>query len=161
MFAQLVTGLTLLTALGCAIVGGTFYGFSAFIMRSLGRLPAAQGIAAMNAINVVVINPWFMVPFVGTALAALALVVVGFLRLGERGAPFLLAGGLLYLLGSFAATLLFNVPRNDALLAVAPESAAGAAYWADYLRGWTAWNTARTVASLAALLALILALALD
>ncbi len=40
-------------AVGCGIVGGIFYAFSAFVMRALGRLAPEQGAAAMKAINAV------------------------------------------------------------------------------------------------------------
>jgi uncharacterized membrane protein len=33
-------------------VGGIFFAFSAFVMKALDRLPPAQGIAAMQSINV-------------------------------------------------------------------------------------------------------------
>jgi uncharacterized membrane protein len=52
----------------------------------------------------------------------------------------------------------FNVPRNNALAAVAPESAEGAGLWARYVAGWTAWNHVRTGACLAAAAALTMAL---
>ena len=34
--------LTLVAALGCALVGGVFFAFSSFVMKALGRLPAPQ-----------------------------------------------------------------------------------------------------------------------
>ena len=70
----------------------------------------------------------------------------------------LLAGALLYLAGSFLVTIVFNVPRNDALAAVDPSSAAGTTLWASYLTAWTAWNHVRTAAALAAAAALSIAL---
>jgi hypothetical protein len=51
--------LTFLAALGSALIGGLFFAFSAFVMRALGRLPPAGGIAAMQSINVAVLNPVF------------------------------------------------------------------------------------------------------
>ena len=42
----LLFALTLFAALGCGVVAGVFFAFSAFVMRSLARLPAPQGIAA-------------------------------------------------------------------------------------------------------------------
>jgi uncharacterized membrane protein len=48
---------------------------------------------------------------------------------GEPGAA-LLIGGLLYLSGAIAVTMVFNVPRNNAPAAVVPDSAAGANLWA-------------------------------
>jgi uncharacterized membrane protein len=53
---------------------------------------------------------------------------------------------LLYLVGSIFVTLAFNVPLNDALAAVNPHSAEGAALWTRYLAHWTAWNHVRTAA---------------
>jgi len=58
-------------------------------------------------------------------------------------------------------TGVFNVPRNDALAAVAPASAEGASLWTDYISGWTAWNHVRTAASLAAATLLTFALTRD
>lgn len=53
---------TFLSALGCGLIAGFFFAFSAVVMKALGKLPPAQGIAAMQSINVVVINPWFLTP---------------------------------------------------------------------------------------------------
>jgi uncharacterized membrane protein len=39
------------------VVAGVFFAFSAFVMRALARLLAPQGIAAMQAINVVAVTP--------------------------------------------------------------------------------------------------------
>jgi uncharacterized membrane protein len=155
---DLLFTLTLVTALACGAVGGTFFGFSSFVMGALARLPAAQGIAAMQAINVVVINPWFMVPFVGTAAASALLIVAALFGWGDADPTFMLVGATLYLVGAFGVTMAFNVPRNDALDTVDPDSAEGAAVWSRFVPSWTAWNTVRTVAALAATASLTLAL---
>lgn len=142
--------MTLVSALGCGLMAGVFFAFSASIMRALGRLPPAQGIAAMQSINVAVINPLFMAAFLGTAAACAVVGVWSLLTWDEPGAGYRLAGTLLYLVGTFLVTLVFNVPRNNALAAADPASAEGARVWADYLVTWTAWNHARTAAALAA-----------
>lgn len=72
----------------------------------------------------------------------------------------LLVGSLLYLVGTFLITIVFNVPRNNALAAVEPSSADGANLWARYLTGWTASNHVRTGAALAATASLTIALCL-
>jgi uncharacterized membrane protein len=61
-----------------------------------------------------------------------------------------LAGGALYLIGTIFVTIVFNVPRNDALAALVPASSDAGTFWADYLSSWTAWNHLRTIAALAA-----------
>ena len=54
---DLLVALTLVTALGCGLSAGALFAFSSFVMRALARLPAAQGIAAMQSINVVAVTP--------------------------------------------------------------------------------------------------------
>lgn len=142
--------LTLVAALGSGLIAGVFFAFSAFVMRALQRLPAPQGVAAMQSINVAVLNRSFLAVFVGTALACGVLAFLSLLRWDAPGAPLRLTGALAYLVGCFAVTMAFNVPRNDALEAVRPETAEAAALWARYLVEWTRWNTVRTLAALAA-----------
>lgn len=62
------------SALGCGLMAGFFYAFSILVMRSLATLPPSQGIAPMQSINVVVINPWFMTPFLGLTVVSVLLV---------------------------------------------------------------------------------------
>jgi uncharacterized membrane protein len=161
MIDRLLFALTIFSALGCGLIGGVFFAFSSFVMNALARLPAAHGIAAMQSINVVVINPLFMMAFLGTAAACILLAVYSLLRWREPGAAYLLAGSLLYFVGTFLVTILFNAPRNNSLAAVAPASAEGAGLWTDYVRSWTAWNHVRTAASIVAAALLTVALAWD
>lgn len=142
--------ITLLSALGCGLVAGVFFAFSAFVMKALANLPPAQGIAAMQSINVVVINPWFMTAFFGTAVSCILVMIWSILRWHDPGSVYVLAGSLLYLVGTILVTMLFNVPLNNSLAAVAPVSAEGAKVWAGYLTAWTTWNHVRTIAALAA-----------
>jgi uncharacterized membrane protein len=151
--------LTLVAALGCGVISGVFFAFSTFVMRALSRLPAAQGIAAMQSINVVVLNPWFLTTFIGTTVSCVLLIASTLARWGDFEATFRLVGAGFYLIGAFAVTIVFNVPRNSALAAIDAASGEGAALWARYVPGWTAWNTVRTAASLAAAASLIIALA--
>ncbi|MBW4471203.1 MAG: DUF1772 domain-containing protein [Stenomitos rutilans HA7619-LM2] len=150
--------LKLFTVLGCGLVAGVFFAFSTFVMSALARLQPSQGIAAMQAINITVINPLFMAAFLGTAAVCFFWAIVSLLKWQQPGAAFLLIGSLLYLIGTFLVTIAFNVPLNDALAAVEPTSSDGAALWTRYLTNWTAWNHVRTVAALAAAAAFTLAL---
>jgi uncharacterized membrane protein len=148
--------LTVLSALGCGLVAGVFFAFSTFVMKALEGLPPAQGIAAMQRINVTVINPFFMAVFLGTGAACALLAVSSLMRWREPGTRFLLAGSALYLAGALLVTLACNVPRNEALAAVDPASPAAARLWAEYVRGWTAWNHVRGAAALLAAAALVI-----
>ena len=55
--------LTFVVALGSGLVAGIFFAFSNFVMKALGCVPPAQGIAAMQSINAVVLNRWFFAVF--------------------------------------------------------------------------------------------------
>lgn len=143
---------TLLAALGSGLVGGVFLAFSDFVMKSLGRIAPEAGVAAMQEINVVVLRSWFLRAFFATALLSAALVVLAIARWQWPDSYLLLAGGLFYLAGSFAVTILRNVPLNNQL------ARDGRAAWAGYLVTWTRWNHLRTVAAFAA--AALFALAL-
>jgi uncharacterized membrane protein len=139
---------TFAAALASALVAGTFLAFSSFIMSAFGRLPPAQGIAAMQAVNVTVIGSLFLVTFLALVPVALGLGVSAFaVPAAVDARPWLLSAGVIYTLGAFAVTMAFNVPRNDALAALDPGSAEAATRWADYLSSWTAWNHVRTGAS--------------
>jgi uncharacterized membrane protein len=151
--------LTLLTALGAALTAGAFYAFSTFVMAALGRVPVPEGIRAMQQINITVINAWFMTALFGTGLACVALAIVALFDWDGDYGPFLIVAAALYVIGCLAVTMAFNVPRNDALAALEPESTEAASVWRRYLIEWTAWNTVRTIASLAATGALIGAIA--
>jgi uncharacterized membrane protein len=150
--------LTLIAALGCGLIGGAFFVFSSFVMPALKRLPDAEGIAAMQSINVLAVTPAFMTALFGTAAACLGLGVWSFFAWDGRVGPYLILGAALYLVGTIAVTMVCNVPLNDALANVDPRSPEAADLWQRYLSNWTAWNHARTASALAAATALILAL---
>ncbi|MEU5686999.1 anthrone oxygenase family protein [Streptomyces venezuelae] len=150
--------LTVLGALACGLAAGVFAAFSTFVMKGLAALPPAQGIAAMNRINVSAVTPAFMAIFLGATGLCVVLAVVTFVLWPDEGTFELLLGSALYVVGSFGVTVVANIPRNDALAKVDPDSAEGAAYWRTYVSEWTVWNHVRTGASLAATAAFILAL---
>ncbi|MBZ9655644.1 anthrone oxygenase family protein [Phyllobacterium lublinensis] len=151
----LIPLLTLVAALGTGLMAGLFFAFSSFIMAALARLPAEQGIAAMNSINVTILNATFGLAFFGTAALCVVLGIVSILYWPAPGSAWLLAGSLLYLVGTIAVTMVFNVPLNDALAAIAPASQEGAALWTRYFAEWLPWNHVRTLANIAALIAFI------
>jgi uncharacterized membrane protein len=147
---QLHFVLTLLAALGCGLMAGVFFAFSTFVMKALARLAPASGIAAMQSINVTVINPMFMAVFLGTAGISLILLISCVVSWPGLAGLYWIAGSLLYLVGTFLVTIACNVPRNNALAGVEPTGSHGADVWAGYVPGWTAWNHVRTAAALGA-----------
>jgi uncharacterized membrane protein len=157
--------LKLISVIGCALIAGVFFAFSTFVMNALSRLQPAEGIAAMQSINITAINPLFMTALFGTAATCLLLSVSTLSKLSQPDAVYLLGGSLFYLIGTVGVTIAFNVPLNNALALVEPlgtriadpSSNEGAKLWAKYLTDWTFWNHIRTVAALIAAILFILA----
>lgn len=144
--------------LGSALIGGVFFAFSSFVMKALARVPSSEGIAAMQSINVVVINPSFLGAFMGTALLSLGVIVLALVSSSHPSAIFFLGGAILYFVGTFLVTMLGNVPLNNQLAKASPTDPNTVKLWRHYLDRWTMWNHVRTVAAMAA--ALVYALGL-
>lgn len=136
--------------IGSALIGGVFFAFSSFVMKALARVPSTAGIAAMQSINVVVINPSFMGAFMGTALLSIGIIVLVLAVHDYPSTIFLLGGALLYFTGTFLVTMFGNVPLNERLAAVTAKDSAAVAMWEHYLNRWTLWNHVRTAAAVLA-----------
>ena len=97
--------LTFVTALGCGLIAGLFFAFSVSVMQALARLPSAEGIAAMQSINSAIINPLFLLVFLGTTAGCALVMVTSLARWHSPGSVYLLVGGALYLVGSLLVTI--------------------------------------------------------
>jgi len=153
-----VSFVTLAGALGSGVIAGVFFAFSTFVMPALSRLPPEQGVAAMQSINVAAINRWFMGALFGTAAACVVLAVSSLRTWGDPAALLRLGGSVLYLVGAVLVTIVYHVPRNDALASLSPASAEAATQWLPYLAGWTRWNHVRAAAPFVAAVAFTLAI---
>ena len=156
--SHLTYSAAIVALLGSALIGGIFFAFSNFIMQALARVPSAEGIAAMQRINVVVINRWFLGVFIGTAAICLLLAGTAITGWQSAASPWLLAGAACYVAGTFVVTIAGNVPLNDKLAEVNPGEPAALQIWEHYLERWTRLNTARAGAAMGAALLLCVAL---
>ncbi|WP_392533720.1 DUF1772 domain-containing protein [Nostoc sp. C117] len=91
-----------------------------------------------------------MIVLFGTAAACILLAIFSLLRWYQPGAAYLLLGSLLYIVGTLGVTIVFNVPLNDALAKVEPNSTIGLNLWSSYLTNWTIWNHIRAASALVA-----------
>lgn len=141
-----------ITLLGSALVGGVFFAFSSFVMKALARVPSSEGIAAMQAINVVVINRSFLGAFIGTALLSIGILLLVLVNQSHPATKFFVGGATFYFVGTFLVTMFGNVPLNDQLAAVSATNPASTTFWEHYMDRWTMWNHVRTVAAMVAAL---------
>jgi uncharacterized membrane protein len=158
---DVLTALTVLTAVACGVVAGVFYAFSAFVMKALGRLRPAAGVEAMQAINVAALPSAFSHTAVATMLGCLVAAAWGLAEWDGASSPLLLIGSASYVAGSMGVTMAFNLPHNDALARLDPEGVEAAGEWPRYLARWTFWNHVRAAGALAASAALTLAVLAD
>lgn len=155
---MLLFALTFITILGCGLVAGIFFAFSTFVMRALGELPPSKGIAAMQSINIVVMNPLFLGVFMGTTVACLLLIINAIVQWYATEITWMIVGGLFYIVGTFGVTATLHVPWNDELAEADPEHPESVQQWNEYLSKWTVWNHVRTIAALVAMASFIIAL---
>lgn len=154
----LTTLAVILALIGSALIAGIFFAFSNFIMKALARLPASQGMAAMQSINVTVLNPVFLAVFMGTAIISLLVTILAVIGWQMPAAPYYLVGAVLYIVGTFMLTGLGNVPLNNQLAAISANDPAASESWQYYLDQWTRLNTLRTISATAAAMVMLVGL---
>jgi len=148
MSSSIITALLWSAALSSGLIAGVYFAFSGFIMQAFNKIDAAQSIAAMNAINKTILHSLFMPLFFGSSIISVLLIIVAFVQWNEAGTVLILLAGVVYFIGMFACTVVFNVPLNNALARLDSNSANAPHVWSHYLTTWTNWNHLRTVSSL-------------
>jgi uncharacterized membrane protein len=141
-----------------ALQAGLYYAFACAVLPGLARGDDRTFVAVMQQVNVAIINPWFMITFLGApVLAALAAV----LSLGgtNRAQLAWAAFGAVFAVATFVITVAVNVPLNDALAAAGdPDRITDLAAARAAFAPWGRWNTMRAVTSTLAVGCLALAL---
>lgn len=152
----LMQTVTVAAGVGAGLLGGVFFAFSAFVMPALRRLPATQGISAMQSINRLAVTAPLMLALFGTAMLSVVAIIWAIRSRGHAAALWMLAGGLAYI-AAILITIAGNVPLNDTLATLDPSSAGAAAQWSHFVQRWTLLNHLRGAGSVAASAAFILA----
>lgn len=141
-FATVVTIVALLMN---GAMAGVFFAFSTAVMPGLDALKGLEAVAAMQSMNRKILNPRFLMTFVGAWIVS-ALAGVLLLVDGQSGpAVYAFAAAAVYLVGSLILTGAVNVPMNNAIDAAGTPAgeAEAAKLWASYSPKWTRWNTLR------------------
>jgi len=157
LLEKIIVPLLFSAALGSGVVAGLMFIFSNTIMRALAQMPHPQGLVAMQAINIIIVNPLFLLFFVGTAALSVISIIFALTHWNHAASAYILAAGLLYLLGTIGITALCNIPLNNRLAALNPSDVQALEFWKEFYTTWTRWNHIRTVATVCSLLCWILA----
>jgi uncharacterized membrane protein len=139
---------TLLTAtITTALIAGLFFAYSCSVMPGLARSSDRTLVETMQNINRAILNPWFLLPFVGSIpLIALAAVLAWFGQ-GRPALAWVIAALVVYVV-AFLMTMVVNVPLNNDLDAAGdPDHIADlAAVRERFEDRWVMWNILRTLA---------------
>jgi uncharacterized membrane protein len=132
---DLITVGTVAAAVASALVAGVMFAFSTSVMPALGRRPAPEGTAAMQAMNSAILNPAFGLAFGRAALLCAVLSVTAPFTVDESHALLRGLGAALYVVGTFGVTMAINVPMNVQLDAANAGSAENVAVSSLVCRG--------------------------
>ena len=133
-----------------SLIAGLFYAYACSVMPGIGRGDDKTFVEAMRGINVAIVNPVFMLTFLGAPLLA---GVAVFLNLGSRSLPWVIAG-FVFLLAMIVITGVVNIPLNNALDSGGDDYAA---VRAKFETVWVRWNVLRAVVSTAGFGCLVVA----
>ncbi|MCU1684663.1 MAG: hypothetical protein JWQ81_5402 [Amycolatopsis sp.] len=141
------TAVLLLAVIATGLIAGLFYTFAIAVMPALNQADDRTFVVAMQRINVAILNPWFLICFLG-ALLLTALAGVFTLLADSHGVlPWIIAAFVLYL-AMFIITAAINVPLNNELEAAGNTDLA--AVRARFEATWVGWNVVRALTSTAA-----------
>lgn len=149
----MTTIVLILTTLTTALIAGLFYGYSCSVNIGLGRLSDREYLAAMQSINVAILNPLFFLSFMGTLFL---LPASCYLNYGRPAFMVLLLAMLVYLIGVFGVTILGNVPLNDALAKFNVTGASVSEIANQRTRFEEPWNKLHTIRTIAAVVSVVL-----
>ncbi|MEV0650192.1 anthrone oxygenase family protein [Phytomonospora sp. NPDC050363] len=138
------------------LITGLFFGFSTAVNGALNRLTDREYLRAMKSINRVILNPVFMLCFVGSPILLILATVLHFDDTDSARFWLLAAATVVYVLGLFFVTVGANVPLNNRLEATDVDALDDKGL--AETRGWfeKPWNARHTVRTLAGVVAAVL-----
>jgi uncharacterized membrane protein len=147
MLTQYRGPILVLATMAVGLMAGVFGLYAHTIMRGLGKTDDRTFIGAFQAIDRAIINPLFMLTFLG----ALALTGVAALLYRREGSvvPWVATALVLYFI-VFVITVRVHVPLNDDIKAAGDPDRIGdlaAVRDAFHESRWVAWNVVRTIAT--------------
>ncbi|MFI9506161.1 DUF1772 domain-containing protein [Nocardia sp. NPDC052566] len=140
------------------LLAGTYYAYATSVMLAMRRLDDKTFVEVFNKINDVIVNPVFMLSFLGSVGLSI-LAGAFYLRADLRSVLLWIGVGVVLNILSLVVSAVFNIPLNNHLATA--NDATGAVDFAglrkDFETPWVAWNIVRGLINTAALVALSLA----
>lgn len=155
---QIMYGVSLLLA---SLVAGLFYGYQCSVNNGLGALSAKEYLAGFQSINRHIINPTFMLSFMGSLIVLPIATYLSFKSGSGLIFPCVLTATILYVVGVFGVTIFYNVPLNEMLDRFDLQNATETQLQTmreSFEISWNRWHVIRTMASVACVISLIIPL---
>jgi uncharacterized membrane protein len=149
--------LLIITTTITGLMAGLFFSWSVSVTPGIGKLGDREYLASFQAMNRAIINPVFMLCFLG---AAVLLPICTFMHRTTNSFWFLLGASVFYVGGVAAVTFAANIPLNNALDRFNIDAASSeqmSAFRAQFENRWNTLNHIRSVANTIALVLAILA----
>jgi len=132
-----------------ALMAGLFFSFSIAVTRGLKQLDDKSYLRAMQKINKAILNPVFLLSFLGAPVLLMATTVLRFIT-DHQLFMWMVVISLVYIGGVFMVTMFCNVPLNNYLEqqeidALDPEAARAAR--SRFEIPWNRYNHIRTLFS--------------
>lgn len=141
------------SVISTGLMSGLLYGWAVSVIPGTRRIPADAYVDTMQNINRAIINPAFVIPFMGIP-AVLGVAAYLQFRAGDHRRAWLLTGAAAtYVIGVLGITMGGNVPLNDSLDGFDLVRATGDAIEqrrSSYETPWNRWHQLRTAASVGA-----------
>jgi len=136
MAATLTTGM----------LAGLYYGWSTSVMPGLNRVAPRAAIEGFQGMNVAIVNPVFMVSFLGAPFLAAGAAAL-LLGKDHRALLWWVGAAALLNVAGLITTAAFNIPLNNHVDRLGdPSSIANPAKeWSDLYGPWMLWHNVRTV----------------
>ncbi|MES2689241.1 MAG: anthrone oxygenase family protein [Bacteroidota bacterium] len=143
-----------------ALIAGLFYGWACSVVPGLGRITDREYISAMQSMNKAIINPVFMLSFMGALIVLPLACYYSYSHSSITCFYLMLAAALFYIIGSFGITMACNVPLNNSLESFDLSSATAVEITqkrTSFEMPWNKYHLVRTIAAVASLCCTILA----
>jgi uncharacterized membrane protein len=153
----------MLTAFLCSLVAGFLFAFAVVVMPGIGRLNDREFIRSFQVIDRVIQRgqPVFLLVWVGSVLTLIAAALLSLWMLDGANRLFVIAAAFVYLLCVQLPTVAINIPLNNALQTLNPDTMDEATRTRarnDFEPRWNRWNARRTVCAGVASVLLLLVL---
>lgn len=135
------------------LMAGLLFGWLVSVIPGTSRIDDRAYVKTMQEINVAIINPAFVIPFMVTPALLVIAAVLEYRAGNQRRGAALASAAAVYAAGVLGVTFGGNIPLNNGLDAFdlassTEESLAGRR--TSYEKPWNRWHGARTAASVVA-----------